>query len=127
MCERCKDFYERHPLGEEGHEGTYLGGAVTCAFDENGDFKIENWNCRTMTFLRDYCLEQYTNRDDADGGSIGVFTIPENDLVSGYLVLTYYKNRGRTEGAYVMYSDDSPEPLTLEIADEIIEGVEGGL
>lgn len=108
----CKECVERGK--------TWSGNNPVCAF-ENKEFGQENWMCASMNFLRDLCREHgYTRRDDMAAASIGVLHIPENDIVNGYLVMTWYKERGRTGTAVVMCDSMSPEILNKEMAEEVI-------
>lgn len=127
MCPRCEQFYKKYPLqdGEDGKEHRieedYSMDPVKCAF-EKGVFDHDNWNCETMNALRDRC--DYQLRDDSSAGSIGVIHIPDveagGELQQGYIVMTWYKRRGKTGQAYVANDDDEPVPLTLKTAEYVI-------
>lgn len=113
-----------------------------CAF-ETGTFSTENFQCGTMNDLRDlaeklsedkerlekgYCRDGYHRREDMDSGSIGVVRIPESDMefeddeaVQGYIVMTWYKNRGRTGRAYIMDDDDEVRVLDLKTAEGVLD------
>lgn len=86
-----------------------------CAFPD-GVFQTENWNCATMNVLRDIAeaLGTTMRADDAEG-SIGYVPLGDEDI-TGYLVMTWYKNRGRTHSALVLRLDDPPLPVTEDIA-----------
>jgi len=104
---------------------TWKGSNPVCAFDENGKFVYDNWNCAMMNKLRELIdnpnVISWTYRDDMSSASIGVIKIPEEVLsTQGYLVMTWYKSRGRTSRAYIMCDEMSPEELTLQVAEEII-------
>lgn len=124
MCKLCEDFIKEHPHNGTIHTGTSFGSPIRCAFTNDGMFTSDNWNCRTMSVLRGACYNNYTYRDDMDAGSIGICHIPENDIISGYVVLTYYKDRGKTGSATIVYDDETPKPLTLEMAEAIIDVME---
>jgi hypothetical protein len=72
----------------------------------------------------------WDHRDHNDG-SICVLpagelrsTDPDNDdVLLGYLVLTYYKNRGTTSGARLVNDDKPDAPLTLVVAEHILKGL----
>lgn len=89
-----------------------------CAF--KGDkYTKDNWACQTMFKLREIADYHGWNNDE----SIDVIHIPEDDNMeafSGYLVLTYYKGRGRSGNAYIMCDNEIRE-LTLDEAYKIIE------
>ena len=89
-----------------------------CAFEYEGVFRISNWSCLTMLRLRELCAIRH--RDDLSAGSIGVIPIPDTCSESGYLVLTWYKDRGATPGAFVLHDDRDPKSLTLQLALEIL-------
>lgn len=127
MCPRCEQFYKKYPLqdGDDGKEhrlkeGVFMG-PVRCAF-EKGIFNHDNWNCETMNVLRERC--DYEFRDDTSAGSFGVIHIPDVEaggpLQQGYIVMTWYKQRGTTGRAYVVNDDDEPAPLTLTTAEHVI-------
>jgi len=90
---------------------TWEGDDPKCAF-ESGVFDPHNWNCATMNALREKAEEyELMYRDDMGAGSIGV--IP---FKFGYIVVTWYKNRGRTGNALIMYTDEKERPLTEGLA-----------
>ena len=100
------------------------GDNPVCGFN-NGKFNPENWNCASLNKLRAYCRDHgYSYRDDVNNASIGVFPIPDNDIISGYIVMTWYKSRGRTGRAIVMCDDSEPVILNEEMAEAIIESHE---
>ena len=127
MCQRCEIFYQKYPLqeGEDGREhridDVFSNSPVKCAF-EKGKFDHDNWNCETMNQLREHC--DFERRDDMSAACIGVIHIPDvkvEDLPQqGYIVMTWYKQRGKTGQSYVMCDDDVPEPLTLETAEYVL-------
>lgn len=87
MCVRCAD-------------AANLKGR-RCAFTASGRFRKNNWNCETMIALRGAAF--FRHRDDFVNGSIGVVEMPDEtgprDDVKGFLVLTWYKDRGGSPGA----------------------------
>jgi hypothetical protein len=132
MCKRCDKFYKEFPLtepdefGVSGHSGTSYGSPVKCAFVD-GRFTSNNWSCMTMSILRSMAYENgHVARDDMNSGSIAVFNIPENDAVCGYLVMSYYKDRGCTGMAVIMNDDSEPTRITERQADLIIDAIEKG-
>ncbi len=65
-------------------------------------------------------------RDDLSAGSIGVIDLPDdmgpaNDGIRGYLVLTWYKERGATPGAIILADEGKQHALTLTRAQRILE------
>jgi len=60
--------------------------------------------------------------------SIGVLTIPEHllededdEIKAGYIVMTWYKSRGATGNAVVMWDDHEVAPLNFATAKFVIE------
>lgn len=75
-----------------------------------------------MNELRDRC--DYEDRDDMSAASFGVIHIPENDdkkIQKGYILMTWYKDRGTTGQAYVMCDDDKPQLLWLKTAEFVLK------
>lgn len=90
---------------------TWSGGDPRCAF-ENGTFNGDNWNCATMNELREMSRQFETyRRDDMAAASIGYVPF-EGDDYSGYIVMTWYKDRGRTGNAVIMWDDNPVRELT---------------
>ena len=98
---------------------TWEGSDPRCAF-ESGVFDTNNWNCATMNALRDIAYREkqfgYWYRDDNLNASIGIVHARElrpgtDDDLQGYLVMTWYKDRGRTGQAWLMDDDDVPRPI----------------
>lgn len=132
-CRLCLEFYAKYPLktrkGWDGKpeqihevEDWLHYSPIECAF-KNGKFTKDNWGCRTMVELRGLAEEKgYNARDDMANASIGVLPIPEDEAEqSGYIVMTWYKDRGQTGQAWVMCDDLEPELLTLKTAEAILE------
>ena len=110
MCKEC-----------EIRGKTWEGSDPTCAFNTDV-FNSENWNCATMNKLRSICYDKgFYNRDDNASASIGVLTIPESDDAYGYLIMTWYKSRGKVGKAVVMCDDEEPHILTLKESEAIIK------
>lgn len=89
------------------------GSPPTCAFRSDGKFNRGNWNCRLMSKLRalgdstswDGSRPEYSPRSPGvriwdDDNNISV--IP---LKSAFAILSFYKDRGRTSGFWMI--DDS--------------------
>ena len=128
-CKLCQKYYKKYPLkenrGELMHEidKALHQSPIECAF-ENDNFSTDNWCCQTLSELRDLCEEKgHYERDDMRCASIGVLPIPEsedNNVQQGYLVMTWYKDRGRTGQAWVMWDDELPKKLNLKTAQFIV-------
>lgn len=99
--------------GERGK--TWAGSDPKCAF-EGSVFSGDNWNCATMNALRGRAEQLGTVfRDDLAAGSIGYVPF-DGPGGSGYVVMTWYKDRGTTGNAVVLWDDEKPRPLTEEDA-----------
>jgi hypothetical protein len=92
-----------------------------CAWKPDGTWSDHNWNCGLMNRIREHLpgygegdYKGWAYRDDMGAGSFGVLHIGEgpegpwgDDARPGYLILTYYKDRGATDTcAYVDGSDN---------------------
>lgn len=108
---------------------TWEGDDPKCAF-ESKVFSSDNWNCATMNKLR-AISEEYERswRDDLSCGSIGYvpmdndFAPDDFDTYGGYIVMMWYKERGRTGNAVFM-TDGETIPLTIRHAEVAIKGCE---
>jgi hypothetical protein len=98
---------------------TWNGDDPKCAF-ENGVFSPNNWNCATMNELRNIAEEiEMSHRYDLTVGSFG--TVPwECNRSKGIVFMTWYKERGKTSNAIVMYDDEPVRKLTLKDAEDAI-------
>lgn len=114
-CPRCK-----------ARGKTWQGSDPRCAFDADGEFLPDNWNCATMSALRSVPrIESY-----CQDHTLGVIALPEfedpemieeiEDPRPNFLVLHWYKRRGATPLAQVVYMGHVIEPLTLELAERIL-------
>ena len=99
---------------------------LSCAFKSkrlDAEFNPDNWNCGTMNALRE-AAHKFGSSDGLrwDDQSSGVVPVPADvaDRV-GCIALTWYKNRGRTEGAVVLFENNKTIPLTLGMAVEVVE------
>ena len=92
-----------------------FGSEPKCAF-ESGTFNGDNWQCATMNELRTMC-GNYKNPNEDQYAEI---LRASEDAECTHIVLTWYKCRGRTEGAWMLFDEKPPQPLTLEEAENII-------
>ena len=91
---------------------TWRGSDPRCAF-QSETFSSDNYQCATMNILRDLCEESRIWNEDSHCAAIPFG-------VNGFfLVLSWYKSRGRTDGAWVVHCDGM-EALTLTQAAEIV-------
>lgn len=110
ICQRCR-----------GRGKTWAGGDPKCGF-LTGDFDPSNWNCATLNELREMCgedsflnLESSVFTDRVGDSSIGVLPGPDDS----FIVLSWYKRRGRTSRALYI-SDDEVHELTLAEAESAL-------
>jgi hypothetical protein len=91
----------------------WSGSDPQCAFGV-GVFSTDNWRCATMRELRKLVEDSAVWHEDEQAALLPVFDCGE------FLLLTWYKSRGRTEGAWIV-SESEIRVLTLEDAIKIIE------
>lgn len=113
------------PRCEERGWPSHFASAPTCAFTAAGHFDTNNWNCATMSELRALVYgEGHDGRGCARvyGCDESVGVIPcEPDDDCGFIVLVWYKDRGRTDAAFhVASGDPHTAPLTLALAERTI-------
>lgn len=101
-----------------------------CAFGDGGLFTTDNWSCVTMLELRKL-VEDFervgSSLCQANDSSVGVIPIPDwNRDEQGFVVLEWYKHRGRTPVATVV-SDDGIALLTLGLAEALVEFYRDGV
>ena len=103
MCKKCDDRGQ-----------VWSGSVPQCAFENNETFSSVNWNCATMNELREIAEENAQWNEDQ---FIGTIPIIEDGT---FVVLSWYKSRGRTEGAWFV-DETEMTPLSLEQAIHCIE------
>jgi hypothetical protein len=120
MCELCV---------KRGKPANFLS-EPKCAFDTFGNFVTDNWQCATMGALRDLLENTWEHirsvQDENCGivpfdifGSVASKSLPVH---TGFLVLQWYKTRGRTNQAYIISPDSTTTfPLTLNLATAILD------
>ena len=96
---------------------TWAGSDPICAFGK--DSKQRNWNCATISLIRNICYEgedlkqgvDYQYCDDQKYATIKVEDIEDLD---GALALwvTWYKNRGSTDKLLLLFSNKEPRTPT---------------
>ena len=84
-----------------------LGGEPKCAFTTlKGNFTSKNWNCKLMNDLRTLLEDDRIYSEDE---SAVLRAIPYNDnedeYIGDYVLLTWYKNRGKTDGFWIVMSN----------------------
>ncbi len=133
-CKLCNEFYQKYPLSSDGkhvlsREDNFesTSDPIKCAFSsKDGLFSNNNWCCETASKLRE--LVEYNDRDDNRSASIGVLRIPEHNsdaddndgIQQGYIVASWYKDRGKTGQMWVMWDDDEPQRLNLKTVEFVL-------
>jgi hypothetical protein len=133
-CKLCKEYREKYPVNAAGvHDlgDNCFSGPVECAFEYGSEFSTDNWNCQTMTALRELPDPRDSNADGVGAllwhsdGNYALLPIPNPwpppALQAGVLVMSWYKRRGRTGRALVFCDDESPQVLRLETAEFLLE------
>lgn len=105
---------------------TWDGDDPKCAFPDEGSFEARNWNCAALNIVRKISHEDspggtWAHRDDFGACSISVVSFGGSDDAekAGYLVLGYYKERGATGCAVVVFNGQC-EPATFADVDALI-------
>ena len=80
-----------------------------CAF-ESGTFSPDNWDCGTMNALRERGEKTRSYCEDQSAALVPIFR------EGRYIILGWYKNRGKTEYAGVL-DEEEIKPLSLEDAE----------
>jgi len=99
------------------------GSPRKCAFDDSGNFTGNNWNCETANELRELMeagSDEHSGtayRTRYDDESIGVLATENH----GFIVATWYKERGRTGQIVLMCDANTPRPITVDEAESILE------
>lgn len=94
-------------------------GESKCAF-ESGVFDDDNWNCMTISSIRTLSNEQFYVNPPAKISYTNDQTCMMLPFDGKFIILGWYKMRGRVESAIVV--DETFHPgLTLEITEACIE------
>ena len=107
VCKKCKERIKN-----------WNGSDPKCAFPD-GVFNTDNWNCATMNELRGLCEESYCYNNDQYAALL-------EGAGCDFVLLTWYKHRGRTNGAYQL-TDNACTPLTIKEAEEVIYRYKNGI
>lgn len=87
-------------------------GKIERAF-KDGVFNTDNWNDPVMNGLRFVAKKFCTTVSNGDQNTS---LIPVHDVDDvDFILLSWYKNRGRTEGAWEVY-ENVMRPLTKDVA-----------
>jgi len=94
---------------------------IKSAFDANGVFTSDNWNCPIIT--RILKLYEKDNKDKTLYGEDQTCHVIHCYSEHAWVVLARYKSRGRTSNAFV-FNEDGNRPLTKEVAENLITELE---
>lgn len=109
MCPRC----EADPKPEG------FGDRRQCAFDAEGHFTPENWNCATIdAILGDE--PTVVRGDDEQCEVTPTYCDDGEHEYGGFLITTRHKRRGCTSSAIYVGDFHPPQPLTLALAERVI-------
>lgn len=86
-----------------------FGSPRACAFP-GGVFNGDNWACVSMAPIRDAAYEVEVRCEDSHMSILPFF---DEDGCGGFIVVSYYKHRGRTSTADVYVEGEKTRPLTL--------------
>jgi hypothetical protein len=108
----------------------WSGSDPVCGF-ETGVFSVENWNCATISKIREICYHASTCRDklfpgidfqqcgDQNYVTFNIHQLYDDNsfldvLTPLALWVSWYKNRGRTEAMWLLFEDSPPRLPTEE-------------
>ena len=98
-CRRCQERIK-----------DWHGADPDCGFDDAGKFTTENWNCATLNALRDMCEGVYS--EDSRAALVS--------CEEGWLVVYWYKRRGRTDEVYLFDGFDL-QAVSLSKIEQILD------
>lgn len=115
QCDRCK----------ADPQPSNFGSPRECAFNEDGTFNPRNWNCATIAAIMATGKEVEAYGDDETAQIYPFYYGDDGDLSSwGFVVLTRYKQGGKTDSAVWVGMFWPARPLTIEISESFINRVE---
>lgn len=91
---------------------TWDGSNPRCAFTRV-EFSSQNWNCATANTLRELTRENVIYNDDQHCGVKSIMDYAD------FLIVTWYKNRGKVDGIWLM-KNDKIWPINIFEAEAII-------
>jgi hypothetical protein len=116
-CHRC----------EADPQPSNFGSPRRCAFNADGTFTPENWNCATIdALLIGGALERYGSGEHGGDDETMQVVYSGGGYGSGWIVLTRYKRRGCTSSAVHVGDFWPAKPLTLAITEAFIAGTYDG-
>lgn len=116
-------------------EKYWNGDNPVCSF-RNGSFNAEGWMCATSNAIRDICLKegdariQHHRTVGQHYATISTldFDVLTEEYVDGYSIaqpvclwVGWYKDRGTTEGMWLMFENTPPRAPTADECVKIIE------
>lgn len=110
-CPRCRERTK-----------DWVGSDPKCGFNADGTFVTLNWNCATLNVLRQAAEEGRNEPLWHDDSNVVVLPAPENEDGSGgnFIILRWYKRRGRTDAALWWGPGVLPVPITLAQAERFL-------
>jgi hypothetical protein len=109
------------------------GSDRSCAFDADGAFTPDNWNCGTIEALMALGLEPDGDSIYATDETMQIIRVseavefpeppdwnPDHFEQAGWIVLTRYKRRGKTTSAMHVGDFWPARPLTLQVAESVL-------
>lgn len=96
----------------------HFGDPRKCAFDKDGNFTPDNWNCATIDAL----LGEQPTIVHGDNEQCEVTpTWLDDEEHGGWIITTRYKRRGCTSSAVYVGDFHPPQPVTLAFAERVIQ------
>jgi len=108
QCRMCRDRGK-----------TWDGADPTCGFNADGSWNPDNWNCATMNELRNAVAVDAEWNDDQYCGRLALREGDDRLPCGAFLILGWYKSRGRTEYAGILCGYEI-DPLTEDEAVAIL-------
>ncbi len=117
-CKRCI---------EKGKPENY-GSDPECAF-ESERFDKDNWNCATLNELREDIEILNEKQPYPYYGAVSILYSNDNTLCTlpleeGFLIIGWYKQRGKVDNLFIINGDESPLIPDLKTTELVIERLE---
>lgn len=112
LCPRC--------AADPQPEG--FGSPRNCAFNADGSFNPQNWNCETLNvLLGDKPKIVHGDDEQCEITPTYLDTGEDDDQYGGYIVTTRYKRRGRTDSVIYVGMFHPPLPITFAFVERVIQ------
>ncbi len=101
--------------------------ARKCAFTAAGAFTPDNWNCATFNALMARVTDEDEHTGDNESLQLIPVRVPETDdeddwaMSHGWIVLTRYKQRGRTSSAIHVGDFWPARPVTYALVAQVLD------